>query len=169
MVNSLKDIRASEDLQEILSLWDCWSHAFLSLQGRHSHKKDFRSLGISGAFSLILFLFVERSRATSRGLVSHFWPMGHRLGTPILDANESIKYFCQDGKAWPLRIQHRPLSGSKPSSSHRCTCNCSTPLCRYKASLSVAVLAYRCYRYRPNTHIPSRKQTFYLLVLCYRV
>jgi len=30
----------------------------------------------------ILFFFVESSRATSRGLAGHFWPVGHRLGTP---------------------------------------------------------------------------------------
>ena len=35
----------------------------------------------------ILFFIVERSRATPRGLAGHFWPAGHRLGTPGIAYN----------------------------------------------------------------------------------
>jgi len=36
------------------------------------------------SFIFIFCFFIERSRATSRGLADHFWPVGHRLGNPLL-------------------------------------------------------------------------------------
>ena len=38
---------------------------------------------IFAIFHIYIFLeFFERSRATSRDLAGHFWPAGHRFGTP---------------------------------------------------------------------------------------
>ena len=45
-------------------------------------------------FTCISFFFVEISRATSKGLAGHFWPAGHRLGTPALMAVETVAYAC---------------------------------------------------------------------------
>src|SRR6218665_2158683 len=42
------------------------------------------------SFIYILFFFVERPRATSRGLSGHFLPAGHRLGTPALGPKRSL-------------------------------------------------------------------------------
>jgi len=41
-------------------------------------------MSILSIFHIISFLALERSRATPRGLAGHFWPVGHRLGTPVI-------------------------------------------------------------------------------------
>jgi len=39
---------------------------------------------IVAIFHIYFSTFIERSRATFRGLAGHFWPADHRLGTPVL-------------------------------------------------------------------------------------
>ena len=56
-------------------------------------------MSMFATFTYISFFFVERSRATPRGFAGHFWPAGHRLGTPAVETSNQM--------IGPIRLKSR--------------------------------------------------------------